>query len=161
MSNPVEYWQSQEVTSERPPAPEEDIQASLAWEADQEAWKEPQASPPFMTPLVDLFEDLYEEKSILDGLKAPVSNADPEFFDLVKAYWAQLNRDKSPLLPLTADAHQLRLMSKKDQAVTLDRTNELMAFVFDWMIAQGKEPIPGWTTWHGVLPQELEDLLED
>jgi len=55
----------------------------------------------------------------------------------------------------------LRGMTKKDQAVTLDRANELMATVFDWMLSQGKAPIPGWTSWLGVLPQHLEDLLED
>jgi hypothetical protein len=159
--NPVEYRQLQEVMSERAPEPEEDIEGALAWERDPEAWKEPHGAAPFMGSLVENFEDLYDEKSLLLGLKAPVSEADPEFFDLVKAYWAQLKRDRSPLLPLTADADELRRMSKKDQAVTLDRANELMATVFDWMLSQGKAPIPGWTSWLGVLPQHLEDLLED
>lgn len=161
MTNPVEYWQLQEVMAERPPAPETDVQADLAWETDPEAWKEPHCAAPYMSSLMENFEDLYDRRSLLEGLKAPVSEADPEYFDLVKAYWAQLKRDKSPLLPLTADVQELASMSRKDQAVSLDRTNELMAFVFDWMIEQGKEPIPGWRTWMGVLPQELEDLLED
>ena len=159
--NPVEYRQLQEVMSERAPDRDMDVQGALDWETDPEAWKEPHSAEPYMSSLVDNFEDLYDGKSLLEGLKAPVSEADPEFFDLVKAYWAQLKRDRSPLLPLTADADELRGMSKKDQAVTLDRANELMATVFDWMLSHGKAPIPGWTSWLGVLPQHLEDLLED
>ncbi|MGY4544366.1 hypothetical protein ACVWY0_004310 [Arthrobacter sp. UYNi723] len=161
MSNPVEQWQLQEVMSERASAPETDIEAALNWEIDPEAWKEPHAAAPHMTSLVQNFEELYEGKSLLDGLKTPLSEADPEFLDLVKAYWAQMKRDHSPLLPLTADAHELHRLSAKDMAVSLDRMNEIMRTVFDWMISQGKQPVPGWTTWKVGLPPELEELLED
>jgi hypothetical protein len=46
-------------------------------------------------------------------------------------------------------------------AVSLDRMNEIMRSVFDWMISQGKQPVPGWTTWNVGLPPELEEWLED
>jgi hypothetical protein len=161
MSNPVEQWQLQEVMSERASAPETDTEAALNWESDPEAWKEPHAAAPHMTSLVQNFEELHEGKSLLDGLKSPLSEADPEFLDLVKAYWAQMKRDHSPLLPLTADAHELHRLSAKDMAVSLDRMNEIMRSVFDWMISQGKQPVPGWTTWNVGLPPELEEWLED
>lgn len=161
MSNPVEYWQLQEVMAERPTPPEDHIQASLDWETDPDAWKEPDAAPPAMKSLLDNFEDLYDEKSLVEGMRGPLATADPEFFDLVKAYWAQLKRDNSPLLPVTADANELHTLQPKDMAVTLDRMNEIMRTVFDWMISQGKMPVDGWTTWNVALPPQLEDLLED
>lgn len=160
MSNPVEFWQLQEVMSEQAPDERTDF-LTASWESDQEAWKNPHYAAPHMRTLVELFEDLYYGKSLLDGLKAPLSDADPEFLDLVKAYWAQLDRDRSPLLPLTADAHVLHRLAPKDMAENLDRINEIMRTVFDWMISQGKTPVPGWGTWNVGLPPELETLLED
>ena len=159
--NPMEQAQLREVMSERAPSPEEDVQVSLDWETDPDAWKEPLASPPYMSPLMDLFEDLYEEKSILDRLKAPVTEADPEFFDLVKAYWAQLERDDSPLLPLTADENEFRALSPRDAAVTIDRLDRILQTVFDWMISEGKSPIHGWTEWTSIVSPQAEQYLDD
>lgn len=159
--NPMEQAQLREVMSERPIPPEEDIQVSLAWETDPEAWKEPVASPPYMPPLVDLFEDLYEETSILDRLQAPIKDADPEFFILVKAYWAQLKRDNSPLLPLTADENEFRALTHKEGAVTIDRLDRILATVFDWMISQGKSPVADWTEWISIVSPQAEQYLDD
>ena len=159
--NPMEQAQLREVMSERPFPPEGDVQASLAWETDPNAWKEPQASPPYMAPLVDLFEDLYDEKSILDRLKTPLTEADPEFFDLVKAYWAQLKRDNSPLLPLTADETEFMALTHKEGAITIDRLDRILETVFDWMISQGKSPIPGWTVWTSIVSPQAEQYLDD
>lgn len=162
MTNPVEYWQLQEVNSERPAPPEDDFQAMEDWETDPDAWKEPDAVPSATSSLLDRFRDLYEEKSLLDGLKAPLNQASPEFFDLVKAYWAQLARDRSPELPLTADQDEYRQMSFGDKAATAHRMNDVMRHVFDWMISHGKEPIPGWTQWQKTgVPPEMEHLIEN
>lgn len=159
--NPMEQAQLREVMSERPTPPEDDIQASLDWETDPEAWKEPDAAPPAMRSLLDLFEDLYDEKSILDRLKTPIKDADPEFFDLVKAYWAQLSRDKSPLLPLTADENEFKALTHRDGAVTIDRLDRILETVFDWMISQGKSPVADWTEWISIVSPQAEQYLQD
>jgi GTP-dependent phosphoenolpyruvate carboxykinase len=52
-------------------------------------------------------------------------------FDLAKAYWAQMERNHSQLLPLTADAHELHRLSATDMAVPLvpGRTMDVIPFV--------------------------------
>jgi hypothetical protein len=160
MTNPVEYWQLQEVMSERPAPPEDDFQTTEDWEKDPDAWKDPDAVPSPTTSLLERFEELYLDESLLDGLKAPLSEASPEFFDLLKAHWSQLARDNSPELPLTADKDEYRQLSARDKALTAHRMNEAMRHVFDWMISQGKEPIQGWPQWRVEMPPEIEHLIE-
>jgi hypothetical protein len=161
MEDMVSRQMLREVMSEAPSDEWED-QATEDWENDPDAWKDPHYAAPRMVPLVDQFRDLYADQSLLEGLKGELGEASPEFVDLVKARWAQLVRDGDPSLPLTADSHELRALPEKDVAVTMDRMNEILRTVFDWMISQGKEPIPGWTQWLVQPgPQRMMDLLED
>jgi hypothetical protein len=157
--NPVEQMQLREVMSERAPDERTDV-LTAAWENDPEAWQDPHYSAPYMRTLVENFEELYDGKSILDRLKSPVTDADPEFFDLVKAYWAQLKRDRSSLLPVTADEEEFKALPMGDAAVTIARLDLILNTVFDWMISQGKTPIPGWSQWTSIVSPQAEQHLK-
>ena len=112
--NPVEYRQLQEVMSERAPDQGHGRTRSPGL-GDRSGGVEGTALRGTVHELlVENFEELYDGKCLLDRLKSPVTDADPEFFDLVKAYWAQLKRDRSPLLPVTADADEFKALPKKD-----------------------------------------------
>ncbi|WP_458112120.1 hypothetical protein M1D88_17985 [Arthrobacter sp. R1-13] len=121
---------------------------------DLEEWQDPHYGAPYLITLVENFEQLHDGTPILDLLKSPVTEADPEFFDLVKAYWAQLYRDGSPLLPVTADEVEFKALSKRDAAVTIERLDLILNTVFDWMTSQGKSPIPGRSEWISIYGLE-------
>jgi hypothetical protein len=78
----------------------------------------------------------------------------------VKAYWAQLKRDRSPLLPVTADEEEFKALPMGDAAVTIARLDLILNTVFDWMISEGKTPIRGWSQWTSIVSPQAEQHLK-
>ena len=140
---------------EASPTPDWVDDAITAWDNDPEAWKEPLAAAPTQRSLRDQFEDLYVDRSVLEFFRAPLSEATGEFFDLVKARWVQMARDRDPQMPRTADADEFKTLSLDERIRATDRLDRLMHSVFDYLASQGRTAVPGWTEWYTIVPENM------
>jgi hypothetical protein len=135
-------------------------EAIAVWDNDPEAWKEPLSAPPTQRSLSEQFRDLYMDRSVLEAFLPPLSQATEEFFDHVKALWVQMVRDRAPLLPSTADTAEFAALSLDEKIRTTDRMDRLMEKVFDYLMDEGRPPVPGWTQWHSILPENAWDRAD-
>lgn len=161
-SDPVREQQLREAMSERAESPndfwiEEEIRI---FEKDEEGWKEPHAAPSHHLSLAETFEEMYTEESLLTTLRPPLSQGTEQFFDHVKALWAQRTRERDPHQPSTemADIRALPTRQKIEAMVYLDG---VLATVFEWMRSQDLDPIPGLTEWPQTIPDHILARLEN
>ncbi|GAB3253101.1 hypothetical protein [Arthrobacter pigmenti] len=160
--DPVHEQQVRETMSEQPESPndfwaEEEI---VLFENNRQGWKEPHEAPSHHLSLVETFDQMYTETSLLTTLRPPLSQGTDEFFDHVKALWAQRARERDPAQPPTELA-DIRALPDREKIEAMIYLDAVLATVFEWMRAQGRDPIPGLTDWPQTIPENILDKLDD
>ena len=134
-------------------------QEAAAFESDPEAWKNPHFAPAYYQTLLESFEERYDEMSLFEGTGKALENATEEFEDYSMALWEQMFRDKDPQVPSVVDLEEFRTLPLPERAVIVGNLDQLLKKVFDWMISDGKTPIPGLSQWETLLPPKVEAYL--
>lgn len=134
------------------------------WENNPLVWQEPMAETPYGWTLIQEYERLYRQtatKTLVDVVmeRPEFQNATSQFRmyleAMVMAKETQLAPDRLPVV----EDQELRQMSMASQLQVAKHLEWQTEMVFQWMIDQGMEPIPGTTTWPGLVSSTMVDYV--
>ncbi|WMY80034.1 hypothetical protein [Citricoccus sp. I39-566] len=120
------------------------------WEKDPTVWQHPHEVTPFGTTLVEAFEAAHPDGEVtvidlmlqLDQYQGASRQFEEHLIGIVQSRAMQLAPDR--VEPVQAEA--LLGLPKRAQLRVFDQLSLLAGQVFDWMRAQGKDPVPGATS---------------
>ncbi|QCU77984.1 hypothetical protein E7744_07155 [Citricoccus sp. SGAir0253] len=120
------------------------------WEKDPTVWQHPHAPTPYGDSLVQTYEAAHLDGEVtvidlmlgLDQYQEATEEFEEYLIAMVQSRAMQLAPDR--VEPVEAEA--LLKLPKRAQLRVFDQLTVLASQVFDWMRAQGMDPVPGATT---------------
>src|SRR5699024_7637708 len=136
------------------------------WENNPLVWQQPMAETPYGWTLSQEYDRLYRQTQTTTLVDVVMER--PQFQQATKQFGMYLEAlvmtkqvQMAPdRLPVVED-QALRQLPMHQQLHVARKLEQQAKMVFQWMIDQGMEPIPGTTVWPGLVSQTIVDHVED
>ncbi|HRO31750.1 hypothetical protein [Citricoccus sp.] len=134
------------------------------WEIDRTVWQHPHEKTPYGTTLVQAYEAAHPdgEVTVIDlmlGLDQ-YQDASQDFEDYLIAMVQSRAMQLAPDRVEPVEAEALLKLPKRAQLRVFDQLTVLASQVFDWMRAQGMDPVPGATSLPPLVTEADRDRIQ-